>query len=182
MGFGGQKGRWHEASDSTSVFGDELRSKQENQLRKMTTIEINEKCIDVCNSLLRGELSAVETYEKALTKFEEVSEFTLLNEMRNSHQQSVQRLRENLAEMGGQPTTDSGAWGTFANSVQAAAGLFGENAALSSLIKGEEHGLRDYESALENEDVMLECKDMIRTELLPRTELNLTTLRALRDS
>ena len=148
----------------------------------MTTIEINEKCIDVCNSLLRGEISAVETYEKALTKFDEPSEFRLLNEMRNSHQESVQRLRDNLAEMGGEPTTDSGAWGTFANSVQAAAGFFGENAALSSLIQGEQHGIRDYESALENEDVMPECKEMIKNELLPRTKTNLATLEALRDS
>ena len=148
----------------------------------MTTIEINEKCIDVCNSLLRGELSAVETYEQAIKKFEGESEVTLLTEMRMSHQQSLQRLHDNVVEMGGAPTTDSGAWGTFANSIQAAAGLFGENAALSSLIQGEQHGIRDYESALENEDVMPECKDFIRTELLPRTKINLTTLEALRDS
>ena len=148
----------------------------------MTTIEINEKCIDVCNSLLRGEVSAVETYEKAIKKFEGESEVTLLTEMRMSHQQSLQRLHDNVLDMGGTPTTDSGAWGVFANSVQAAAGLFGENAALSALIQGEEHGVKEYEAALDNEDVMAECQDIIRTELLPRTKINLTTLKALRDS
>ena len=162
-------------------LGDSLPALHKTKLKHMNTIEINEKCIDECNSLLRGELSALETYEKAIDKAEGESDVTLLTEMRMSHQQSVQRLRDNVVAMGGEPTNDSGAWGAFANSFQAIAGLFGEDAALKSLIQGEQHGVRDYESALENEDVMPECKEMIKNELLPRTKTNLTTLESLRD-
>ncbi|WP_411846548.1 DUF2383 domain-containing protein [Roseibacillus persicicus] len=148
----------------------------------MKTTEMKEECIDVCNGLLRGEISAVETYEKALEKFDEVSEVTLLTEMRKSHQQSVQRLKANVVSMGGTPSTDSGAWGAFAKTVQSAAGLLGENAAITALIQGEEHGINDYKSALENDDVMPECKEMIRNELLPRAQTNKRTLESLRDS
>jgi hypothetical protein len=34
-----------------------------------TTMSDTEHCIKVCNSLLRGEISAVETYDKAIEKY-----------------------------------------------------------------------------------------------------------------
>ncbi len=78
--------------------------------------------------------------------------------------------------MGGTPSTDSGAWGVFAKANQGVAKIFGESSALEGLRKGEEHGLREYTEALVDDDVMLACKEMIRNELLPRTQRHLDTL------
>ena len=59
--------------------------------------------------------------------------------------------------------------------------VFGESSALKSLQQGEEHGLDDYEDALEDEDVMPGCKDMIRSELLARSRQHIATLQGLAD-
>ncbi|MBK1832431.1 DUF2383 domain-containing protein [Roseibacillus ishigakijimensis] len=147
----------------------------------MTETILNRDCIRACNELLRGEISAVETYGTAIDKFKDEPEVATLIQIRDGHRASVQTLTENVRSMGGQPDHDSGAWGTFANAVQSASALFGENAALTSLINGEEHGIHEYESALNSDDVMTECKAMIRSELLPRLLENKATLEQLRD-
>ncbi|MFD2256453.1 DUF2383 domain-containing protein [Luteolibacter algae] len=147
----------------------------------MNNSTINEKCIKVCNSLLRGELSAVETYGKAIVKFPGTPVTAELTRIQSEHRQSANRLTQNIREMGGEPDTDSGAWGAFAKAVQSAANLFGAESAIESLQNGEEHGRNDYEDALKNDDVMAECKTMIRSELLPRTQSHIATLERLED-
>jgi hypothetical protein len=81
--------------------------------------------------------------------------------------------------MGGEPDRDSGAWGTFAKAIQSAANLIGENSAQKALLEGEEHGLKEYQESLANEHTMPECKEMIRTELLPRIEQHIGKLKLM---
>ncbi len=147
----------------------------------MNTSEDTEKCIKTCNSLLRGELSAVETYNQAIEKHAGTAATSELMRIRDEHRQAVSRLTTNVREMGGQPDTDSGAWGAFSNAIQGAANLFGAESAISSLQRGEEHGRNDYRDALEDEHVMESCKNMIRTELLPATESHIATLERLEE-
>ena len=141
----------------------------------------NSKCIEICNGLLRGEISAVETYDKAIEKFAGEVQAGELKRIREEHQKSVDELRENVLSMAGVPEIESGAWGTFANGVQAAANLFGEDSALFSLRQGEEYGQGQYDDALANERVMPECKNMIRTKQLPRIAEHIKTLERLSD-
>lgn len=138
-----------------------------------------EQCIDTCNSLLRGEISAIETYTQAIDKFRGESEVSTLAEIRRDHIESANRLRHNVRDMGGEPTTDSGAWGTWAKTIEGTAKLMGDTAALKALIEGEEHGQKEYESALRSDEMLPGCKDMIRAELLPRQVAHLATLRTL---
>src|SRR5215217_5476486 len=114
----------------------------------------NDSCIKVCNSLLRGELSAIQTYDQALEKFSGSSETSTLERIHAEHEESAQILRDHIADMGGTPDSDSGAWGSFAQAVEATAKLLGESAALKALIEGEQHGIKEYEQALENDEVM----------------------------
>jgi hypothetical protein len=144
-----------------------------------TTVD-HDHCIDVCNSLLRGEVSAVETYDLAMNKFRNDPQVHELRSIRDEHARSVQVLRDNVLWMGGEPSEESGAWGIIANAVQGAANLIGENAAIGALIQGEEHGQSEYQEALEDEKVMAECKDMIRGDLLPCVHVNVLALRALK--
>jgi len=144
----------------------------------MNTIH-NEHCIDVCNSLLRGEISAIETYTQAIEKFRGEPEVAMLENIRREHIASANRLRENVHEMGAAASTDSGAWGTWAKAVQGAAKLMGDTMALKALCEGEEHGEKSYRKALDDEGVMLSCKEMIRTELLPRQIRHIGIIRGL---
>ncbi|MBC7979462.1 MAG: DUF2383 domain-containing protein [Armatimonadetes bacterium] len=142
----------------------------------------HEECIKICNSLLRGELSAVETYEKAIEKYPSIPITPELTRIQTEHRLSADRLTANVREMGGTPETDSGAWGAFANTVQNAANLFGTESAIESLQTGEKHGRSDYMDALEDKNVMDACKIMIRTELLPRVENHIEVLSCLEDT
>lgn len=145
----------------------------------MKTTHHTEHCIDVCNSLLRGEISAIETYSAAIHKFEKEPSVSVLEDIRREHILSANRLRENVHSMGGEPSTDSGAWGTWAKAVAGAARLVGEGAAIKSLLEGEEHGEKEYKEALEDDEVLPGCKDMIRAELLPRQRNHIAALRSL---
>lgn len=141
-----------------------------------------DQCIKVCNKLLRGEISAVETYDKAIEKYGNEPVLAELRRVRSEHSESAMRLQKNVREMGGTPSTESGAWGVFATTVQSAADLFGAGSAVESLKRGEEHGRNDYHAALENEHVMPGCKAMIRDELLPRTNRHIATLERLENA
>lgn len=134
-------------------------------------------CIDLCNRLLRGEQSAVASYSKAIAAFEEEKAAPAeLREILEDHREAVLTLTENVRSMGGEPSHDSGAWGAFATSVQGAANVLGDKPALTSLKTGEKAGKKDYEAALEDEEVMPECKNLIRSDLLPATERHIQAL------
>jgi len=139
-------------------------------------------CIDVCNSLLRGELSAVETYSLAINRYVGKPAVTELQKIRTEHALSAARLSQNIREMGGTPDDDSGAWGLFAKAVQSAADLFGAGSALESLQKGEEKGRDDYLDAIANNDVMESCKEMTRSELLPRVNHHIAVLERVKNT
>lgn len=139
-------------------------------------------CINVCNSLLRGELSAVETYSLAINRYAGKPAIGELQRIRSEHALSAARLSQNVRDMGGTPDEDSGAWGMFAKAVQGAANLFGADSALESLQRGEEKGRSDYRAAIENDDVMPSCKEMIRSELLPRVDHHIATLGRLEET
>ncbi|MEO5714055.1 MAG: DUF2383 domain-containing protein, partial [Luteolibacter sp.] len=91
---------------------------------------LNDHCIAICNSLLRGELSAVETYGQALETQAEAPVADELRRIRAEHAKSAARLSANVRQMGGTPGKDSGAWGIFAVAIQGAADLFGATSAL----------------------------------------------------
>ena len=108
--------------------------------------------IDQLNSFLRGEISAVETYRQALAKIDDVRARTELEQCHFSHQQRVDLLRTKIMEMGGEPAQDSGAWGAFAKVAEGGAAVFGSKPAIDVLEEGEDHGLKDYQSHLNDLD------------------------------
>ena len=147
----------------------------------MNTTATPESCTDACNSLLRGELSAIETYQQALEKFRGDTAEGALQQILAEHGENARLIREHILSMdGGEPATDSGAWGAFAKAVEGTAKLFGESAALKALQEGEEHGINEYEDALESDDVMEEMKDLIRARFIPVLTRHIRQLEALR--
>jgi uncharacterized protein (TIGR02284 family) len=139
-----------------------------------------QSCLDTCNKLLRGELSAVKTYNQAIEKFSGSRMADILAELRSEHEQSVRDLRKHVTSMGGVPDSDSGLWGAFAAAVEGTAKVLGESASLTALIEGEKHGIKEYEEALGDPEVMGEAKDSIRDHLLPRLLDHVVVLEGLR--
>ncbi len=137
--------------------------------------------IEVLDSLLRGELSAIETYSHVIHKFPGSTAENDLEDMRTDHLDSVQTLRELISDLGGNPSTDSGPWGGFARAVESFAALFGDSSAMSALKQGEEHGISEYEDALQNDAVDSEVKQVIKEELLPPLQEHVLTLQSLTD-
>ncbi len=118
------------------------------------------------NSFLRGELSAVETYDQCIAKIQKNSQIVgTLEDARSSHERRVELLRNRVMDLGGEPARSSGAWGSFAKLVEGGAKAFGEAAAVAALEEGEDHGRDDYKRELK--DVSPETSTFIRMELLP---------------
>jgi hypothetical protein len=123
---------------------------------------------EILNSLLRGEISAAETYGQAITKFERHPEAERLRRLREDHVNAANLLRRHVVVRGEENVTDSGAWGAFAKTVEGTAKLFGNAAAVKALKEGEEHGVKEYESALERKDLDPAARELIAKTILPR--------------
>ena len=133
---------------------------------KLTT-DIHDHWLKVCNSLLHGELSAVETYAQAIEKYAHSAAADELRRILSEHSLSANILSANVRDMGGEPEKNSSVWGLFATAVQAAANLCGPESAIESLIQGERAGQKNYQAALLDRNVLVECKEMIREKLMP---------------
>ena len=132
--------------------------------------------VEALNSLLRGEMSAVETYDQAHGKFTNRPVLLELNRIRDEHRDSAPVLRGKILDCGGEPSESSGPWGTFAQAVTGTAKVLGPVSVLAALKQGEEHGISDYEKMLHDEDVSEDCKDLVQTDLLPKCRLHVTSL------
>src|SRR5689334_16540035 len=80
-----------------------------------------DKSVDALNELLRGEISAVETYRQAIDKLGSSPTVAQLEGCRRSHEQRIAKLRDQVSRLGGQPAKDSGAWGAFAKLIEGGA-------------------------------------------------------------
>jgi hypothetical protein len=122
--------------------------------------------VEQLNSFLRGEISAVETYQLALEKIDHIS--TLRDELLvnlKSHQDRVMMLQDTIRALGGEPATTSGPWGVFAKVVERGAKVLGEKAAVGALEEGEDHGLKDYKADFA--DLDFETRALVQQKLLP---------------
>jgi len=129
---------------------------------------------DDLNKLLRDELSAIETYRQALEKnrkeYGHDARFEQLAQMLRDHEEAASRLRGMIRQMGGTESNDSGAWGTWATTVMGTAKIFGESAALKALKEGEESGVKDYESVLQDHTPPPEVQNVFQSILSKEQE------------
>jgi uncharacterized protein (TIGR02284 family) len=135
-----------------------------------------ESMTDSLNGLIRGELSAMETYEQALKKVDDEPGAQDLRRIALEHHEAMTTLRGYLNVVGAKPDTTSGAWGTWCNTVMAASKLLGNKTALQALKTGEEYGVGQYVHAMQDDGLSATCKETIRTTLLPRQREHVQTL------
>jgi len=135
--------------------------------------------VDQLNSLLRGEISAQETYTQAIERLaiDGRSEVEVLRQIARDHSAAVERLRDSVTRAGGKPAESSGVWGAFARSVEGTAKSLGDKAAIKALKEGEEHGLKDYRAAVD--DVDPNTRQIIVGDLIPAQERHIQQLETL---
>jgi bacterioferritin (cytochrome b1) len=129
------------------------------------------------NSLLRGEISAAETYRMAIDRAagsDSQASTGLLREIQEEHGRAAQAVRDRIRELGGQATESSGAWGAWAKTVQATMNLFGDASSLKALKEGEEHGLKDYNDAVNGLDAT--SREFVRNQLIPQQQRHIDLL------
>lgn len=135
---------------------------------------------DKLNSLLQGELSAVETYNMALEKITEPAINACLIENRDCHAKRAAKLESMVSALGGEPAKSSGAWGAFAKLVEAGATALGTSPALGSLKEGEDQGIDSYKAACKAiDDANL---SIVENDFLPAQEKTRDRLMNLLDS
>lgn len=134
--------------------------------------------IEQLNSFLRGEMSAVETYQMALDKLpiSTVRDELLVN--LKSHEDRVMMLRDAIVTLGGTPATGSGAWGALAKAVEGVANTLGEKTAIAALEEGEDHGLKDYKADLDDLDPA--HRALVARQLLPQQQRTHDRLSAIK--
>ena len=133
--------------------------------------------VSTLNRLLRGELSAVETYNQAIKQLAQEPIRDLV-ENRDDHARRVGVLTRHVSELGGKPESTSGVWGSFAKLVEKGASLAGRKAIIATLEEGEDRGLADYRKATDDLDSAL--RNVVDTELMPaqkRTHARLSELK-----
>jgi hypothetical protein len=122
--------------------------------------------VEKFESFLRGEMSAVETYDQALDKLgKDAAEAGILRAARASHQARVELLRNEIQRLGATPPEGSGVWGGFARLVEGGAKVFGAKAAIAALEEGEDHGRDDYLRELA--ELSAEARGLVESQLLP---------------
>lgn len=128
-------------------------------MQTMTTTDVT-----TLNSLLRGEMSAIETYRQANFKLDQEGPgIPELHRIQRDHRDAADLLWHHIEHHGGKPSQSSGLWGAFAKLVEGTAKLLGKQVALKALKEGEEHGLKDYQGALEDGDLPADCVTLIRS-------------------
>ena len=145
----------------------------------MSTTAITDRSVDVLNSLLRGEISAQEAHEKALALAGDMTaeEAAEVKRISAEHTRTAEVLRTEIFRLGGTPAGSGGAWGAFAKAFQASANLLGVSTAFSSLCEGEEHGLKEYQEALEV--ATGPTKDLLQELLVPNQRKHIAVLSAI---
>ena len=142
-----------------------------------------DQTVSQLNSLLRGEISAAETYRMAIDKIvasPSSENVGLLREIQEEHGRAAQGIRDRITELGGEASDSSGAWGVWAKTVQGTMNLFGDGASLKALKEGEEHGLKDYQEALD--DVDATSAQLIQNQLIPAQQRHINLLDQLINS
>ncbi len=138
----------------------------------------NGRAVGHLNALLRGELSAVETFQHVMAKFGTDAPFELGDCLR-SHQVRVEKLIVRITDLGGQPADSSGLWGSIARLVEGGASLFGRKSALAALEEGEDHGLAQYRELVDELDLDASSRHLLEAELQPEQRKTHDTIRDL---
>jgi hypothetical protein len=129
--------------------------------------------------ILRGEVSARDSYEQVLEKVTKDPESNRLREFMSDHENAIIFWKEQIKVSGEIPKETSGIWGTVIEGFMGVSKILGADAALMALKKGEEHGLSTYTEMLKSEKISPFQKNEIRNIFIPRQMRHVESISAI---
>lgn len=168
---------------SFSAFGEgTMKQKSEHyghETKKM--VQRAEKGPTQLDDLVRGELAAIKAYDQAIKDVKDPKQKATLQSLRKDHDNNAAILSKYVA---GKPkmledTESAGAWGAFSKAWTKTRSFTGNEGAIKALRQGEEHGINEYQEALNDENLNPELKSKIKNDLLPKQQKHLETLNTL---
>ena len=129
------------------------------------------------DDLIRGEMSAVKSYDTLLKDIKDPAEKKKLQAIKKNHENAVSKLKGFATTDVLEDTETAGAWGTFAEAWTGGAKLMGNDTALKALRQGEEHGINEYEEALDDDNIRPELKQTIRTQFIPAQKEHIKSIK-----
>jgi hypothetical protein len=153
----------------------ELNSLRHQQLSIIATFMTLDHRVDFLQKILRGELSAVEAYEKVIERNGSHVHFSTLAQIKSEHEFAINRLRQMITEKGEFPSEDSGVWGRFVKALIAGSALISDETMIKTLHEGEEHGLIEYQQFLDMGPLASE-EEQVRSYFIPAQERHISQL------
>lgn len=127
-------------------------------------------------NLLESELAATRTYKQVLDVLSDAPGAVDLRRIHEEHREAADTLRMQIFEIGGEPEHSAGVADSWNVVIEEASSRLGPRVAALTLKKGEEVGVKDYETALLNEHLPANYKVIIHERLLPHTREHVATL------
>ena len=134
---------------------------------------------EALKKLMRGEISAIEAYDKALENLDNASYRAKLTDIKTDHEKTSLELSALMDSKGYEVEKESGAWGSFVENFVGASSYAGDNVMLKSLKQGEEHGRRQCANLLESEHISQDTKKIVENMFKNRIEGHINTLERL---
>lgn len=141
----------------------------------------NSDAVNYLDKILRGEISAVECYEKVISKFPYEAVRFNLRHLKDNHHRAISELRSLVRAEGEVPSETSGVWGMSVGLLMDTASFIGDKSAIGLLVEGEEHGLSQYEEALKM-DLSVDVRNCIKYVLIPQIKLDIEELKRAQNS
>ncbi len=122
---------------------------------------------DKLKNVIQGEMSALETYDQVIDKFNGRPEVEHLRTIRSDHSNAVNTLKGHYLEEADSAPGGSGIWGGIAKTVTGAAKVGGEESSLKALKQGEKRGEKEYNELLSCDGVPKDISSFIKEVALP---------------
>ncbi len=141
---------------------------------------MDSQAIEDLNFLLKDELTAIEAYQKILTKLEGPDKVNILTEALKSHQDRASKLKSAVGKMGGEALSDIGVGGKIAKLIIDGAGAINPKAMLTALTEDEGGWSSDYEWRLVS--MHGDHRQLVKEELWPEQQKTEAKIRELENS
>lgn len=135
--------------------------------------------VNTIEKLLKGELSATETYQKALDELNFPGGKFMTNSLMPmfvDHKAAVSMLQEQVVKLGGTPQKSAGLWGSWPKLIFEGANLSGKHSAVEVLLEGEKVSEENYAAALKDPALSADIRKLIETKLLPTQQSHVRSL------
>jgi demethoxyubiquinone hydroxylase (CLK1/Coq7/Cat5 family) len=132
------------------------------------------------NSFLQGELSAVETYQRAIEKLDRSQYRGILENCWRSHVRRAELLEGEVRRLGGQPAQSSGPWGALSRLIGGGAAILGEKTAIAALEQGEDNRRDEYRRDLGR--LPDDIRHFVESTVLPEQAITHAAVSALKKS